>query len=491
MLTGITDAMVAGAPRLEAALPAFLEFAAGSVLVAHNAPFDVGFLKAACARHGHAWPAFQVVDTVRLARHVVTRDEAPNCKLGTLARVFRSPTTPNHRALDDARATVDVLHGLLERLGGLGVQSLEELTRFSARVRAEQRRKRYLAEGLPTLPGVYRFEGARGEVLYVGTSGNIRNRVRSYFTAAESRARMAEMVGLAERVVPIVCATRLEAQVRELRLIAEHKPRYNRRSRFPERAVWLKLTEEAFPRLSLVRQVRADDAAYLGPFSSSRAARSGHGRRTRGVPVAAVPPVLVPPQAQPGLRAGRDGPVQRPVRRPGERDGVRGARARRASGDADRRLRAGRTATRPHRTARAVRALRGRGPRPGPAGLLRPHRGPPAAAARPQRVPPTRRRAPPASDGVWDIAVVRHGRLAALGDGARPPMPCSVRSTPRSPPPPPSSRARARCRRHWPRRPRRVLRWLEQPGTRLVSLEGEWSCPTNGAGRWVDWLAAS
>ena len=63
------------------------------------------------------------------------------------------------------------------------------------------------------------------------------------------------MVGLAESVRPIVCATALEAEVRELRLIAEHKPRYNRRSRFPERALWLKLTVEAFPRLSLVREV--------------------------------------------------------------------------------------------------------------------------------------------------------------------------------------------------------------------------------------------
>ena len=74
--------------------------------------------------------------------------------------------------------------------------------------------------------------------------------MRSYFTASEQRTRMAEMVRLAESVTPIVCATTLEAEVRELRLIAEHKPRYNRRSKSPERAVWVKLTVEAFPRLS-------------------------------------------------------------------------------------------------------------------------------------------------------------------------------------------------------------------------------------------------
>ena len=64
-LTGITDAMLVGAPRLPAVVPAFLEFARGSVLVAHNAPYDVGFLTAACVRTGTPWPGFAVVDTAR------------------------------------------------------------------------------------------------------------------------------------------------------------------------------------------------------------------------------------------------------------------------------------------------------------------------------------------------------------------------------------------------------------------------------------------
>ena len=98
--------------------------------------------------------------------------------------------------------------------------------------------------------------------------------VRTYFTASEQRTRMAEMVGIATIVTPVVCQTTLEAQVRELRLIAEHKPRYNRRSLNPERAPWVKLTVEAFPRLSIVREVKADGARYLGPFSSRLGAES-------------------------------------------------------------------------------------------------------------------------------------------------------------------------------------------------------------------------
>ncbi|MBA2445503.1 MAG: DEDD exonuclease domain-containing protein, partial [Nocardioidaceae bacterium] len=198
VLTGITDAMVATAPRIESCLPAFFDFARGSVLVAHNAPFDVGFLRHYSESIGVGWPKFEVLDTAKLARRVVTRDESPNCKLSSLARLFKASTTPNHRALADARATVDVLHGLIERLGNVGVNTLEELQTFSSRVTAAQRRKSYLAEGLPRLPGVYVFKSAQHQVLYVGTSKDLRSRVRTYFTTSETRTRIGEMVGIAE-----------------------------------------------------------------------------------------------------------------------------------------------------------------------------------------------------------------------------------------------------------------------------------------------------
>lgn len=274
VLTGITDSMVRDAPRVEAALTAFLEFAAGSVLVAHNAGFDVSFLKAAARRANLSWPNHPVLDTVHLARQLVTRDEAPNHRLSSLAVLFGATTTPDHRALHDARATVDVLHGLIERVGNLGVHSLEELKDYSARVPAATRRKRHLADSLPDSPGVYVFKDGQGRALYVGTSVNIRTRVRSYFTASEGRRRMAEMVRIAETVTPIVCPTALEAEVRELRLIAAHKPRYNRRSRNPEKALWLKLTIEPFPRLSIVKAVIGDGARYAGPFASRSAAEA-------------------------------------------------------------------------------------------------------------------------------------------------------------------------------------------------------------------------
>lgn len=135
-LTGINDEMLEEAPNIAELLPSFFEFlgsAHESVLVAHNAPFDISFLKAATLVSQMQWPNFTIVDTVSLARSVLDRDEVPNCKLSTLAPFFGATTTPNHRALDDARATVDVLHGLFERLGPFGITTIEELRTFKRR----------------------------------------------------------------------------------------------------------------------------------------------------------------------------------------------------------------------------------------------------------------------------------------------------------------------------------------------------------------------
>lgn len=132
-LTGITDDMLANAPKIKSVLPDFFEFLGShkeTVLVAHNAPFDLGFLKAAATKHQYPWPPYPVIDTVRIARSVLERDEVPNCKLSTLATFFGATTSPTHRALDDARATVDVLHGIFERLGTFEVTTLHELINF-------------------------------------------------------------------------------------------------------------------------------------------------------------------------------------------------------------------------------------------------------------------------------------------------------------------------------------------------------------------------
>ena len=145
-LTGISDEMLISAPFIDEILPTLFDFlgsADETVVVAHNSPFDLSFLKAAAKAHEMDWPDYVTVDTARLARAVLDRDEVINCKLSTLADFFGATTSPNHRALDDAMATVDVLHGLIERLAGFDVHSFEQMRNFPSR---KKRVKRPISE---------------------------------------------------------------------------------------------------------------------------------------------------------------------------------------------------------------------------------------------------------------------------------------------------------------------------------------------------------
>ncbi|WP_427385282.1 DEDD exonuclease domain-containing protein [Janibacter sp. G56] len=478
-LTGITNAMVATAPRIDTALPSFLEFARGAVLVAHNAGFDISFLKAAATATDTTWPDAHVLDTVRLARQLVTRDEAPNHKLSSLARVFGATTVPNHRALEDARATVDVLHGLIGRVGALGVHTLEELSSYSGRVPAAQRRKRYLADGLPSGPGVYMFKDEGGQVLYVGTSIDIRTRVRSYFTASEKRSRMSEMVRLAASVTPILCATGLEAEVRELRLIAEHKPRYNRRSRNPERATWVKVTDEPFPRLSIVRTVRDDAGTYLGPFATRSAAEAAVDAVHEVVPLRQCVRRL--PRSGKGsacmlAEVGKCGAPCTGGQSVEDYAPIVADAVTAFTGDAS--LVLGRLRARLGDLSAQERFEDAGSLRDRMMALVR-------GAARVQRIAPLAATAEIVAArrsglGGWELVCVRHGRLAGSSHAPRgaDPMPyvealrasAEVVARPAGPAPAATHEETEK-----------VLRWLESPGTRIVEIEGTWTCPVGGA----------
>ncbi len=305
VLTGITNAMVAGAPPVGEALSAFLAWARldgeSTVLVAHNARFDVGHLRGAARALGLGWSEPTVLDTLGLARRAWSRADVPDHKLGTLAALVGSPIRPAHRALGDARATVDVLHAALEVLAPLGVTHLEDLATAADPVPARRRAKSRLADGLPSSPGVYQFLSAAGQVLYVGSAVDLRRRVRSYFTAAEKRSRIANMLDTTVQVRAIPTPTEIEARVRELRLIAELDPPVNRRSRSPRSRPWLRPVGGPRPRLAattVLTLAQADGA--VGPFPS----RAALAQARRAVESA----LEMHPWDDPGVRtAGPDG----------------------------------------------------------------------------------------------------------------------------------------------------------------------------------------
>jgi DNA polymerase-3 subunit epsilon len=503
-LTGITTAMVCDAPTIDAVLPMFFEFAGldhGTVLVAHNAGFDVGFLRAAAQRCEIPWPRPRVLCTVRLARRVLSREEAPSVRLAALARLFAAAAQPTHRALDDARATVDVLHALIERVGNQGVHTYADLRSYLPDVTPAQRRKRVLAEGLPHRPGVYLFRGPAGEVLYVGTAVDLRRRVGQYFTGADPRGRMKEMVTLAGAVDHVECAHALEAGVRELRLLAAHAPPYNRRSRFPQRWWWLALTDEAFPRLAAVRAPRhdravgpfrsrtdaTDTAALLARFTGLRTCTARLGRSALHGPACpegvGVPPACGGVSPCPAARGVTATQYAAAVARVAALiDGLDNAAlagaVRHVASLAEQRHFESAARLR-DRTATAIETL-WRGQR------LR------ALAALPELIAA----APDGPDGRggYHLAVIRYGQLAAAGTAKRgvPPMPVIDAI---------HAGAQAILRTAAPlggalvEETALIARWLAGPGVRVVRVTSEtdegWASPLRSAGAWSGWAASA
>jgi len=270
-LTGIDDLVVAGAPPIEWVLPSFAEFARGCVFVAHNARFDFTFLNVALERLDCDALPPPPVCTARLARRVVWPD-VPNVRLHTLAQYFRTAVRPSHRALPDAEACSEVLHGLLELGGRLGIVTLGDL---HGAVRARGRPnfgKIRLAEHLPNGPGVYLFRGRDGRVLYVGKSVDLRSRVKSYFYG-DGRKKVEDLLAETASVDGVACGSELESLILEARLIREHEPKYNRRGKTWRKYAYLRIDDaEAYPRIKVVRETKGT-GAFLGPFPSSHLAR--------------------------------------------------------------------------------------------------------------------------------------------------------------------------------------------------------------------------
>jgi DNA polymerase-3 subunit epsilon len=337
---------------------------------------------------------------------------------------------------------------------------------------------------------VYLFRDAQGSPLYVGTSKDLRSRVRQYFVASETRSRMGEMVGLAESVDAVVCAHSLEAQVRELRMITALKPKYNRRSKNSDRTIWLKLTVEPFPRLSVVREIRSDGARYLGPLRSTRQAE-----QLRDAIHDAVPLRQCTDRLSPGRRI-RSACALAGIGRcsaPCE-DAIDPARYADLVGrvvdgwQADVEHLVGPLRRRLSDLSCSQRYEEAATLRDRIATLIR-------SCARTQAVTSLRDigelvAARPDGAGGWELAVIRHGRLAGadLAPVGVAPMPlvASLRASAEVVPTEPGPGLVAAVEET-----ELLLSWLDQPGVRLVHTTHAWALPAAGAARHRRWLAAA
>ena len=136
-LTGITDEMLKGAPKIEEILPEFLKFVNGRVLVAHNSDFDTGFIRAACARQGLPY-TYTAADTLILSQNMLP--QLNKFKLDIVSNALSLPDFNHHRAADDAVTCGLIMHRLMARMEEeLDIHTLQEINGRMTTLRAKGR----------------------------------------------------------------------------------------------------------------------------------------------------------------------------------------------------------------------------------------------------------------------------------------------------------------------------------------------------------------
>ena len=293
-LTGITQAMVDGAPSLEDVLPPLSELLQGRVLVAHNAPFDRRVLRQAFGRIGLEWPDPPVICTAAMARSMLPLQRRRG--LGVLADALGIEVHTVHRALADAETCARVLCALFPRLCANAATVGDALAMLTPRRRPRKRpmrpwqpagpgagragaraaqvprrRRSPTSRELPRDPGVYLFRDDAGRVLYVGKSVSIRSRARAHFAPSSPPAAWTRHATVVDYRTT---GSELGALILENRLIKELKPPGNKRlTRRDDRLVYIRCRLDIpFPILEVAPDPAAGHAVTVGPVRGRRLA---------------------------------------------------------------------------------------------------------------------------------------------------------------------------------------------------------------------------
>lgn len=291
-LTGITDDMVRDAPRPAEVLPLVVEFVGDAVLVGHNVRFDAHFIDRELCRHGHPPLTNVCIDTLALARRTIA--EVPNYKLGTLSHELGMDVERHHRALADATATAQLLVHCVKRLEDCAVFTLGSLREY-LQVRPPARRRASITRrlpdasqlpvwtsvlleelsGVPTRPGVYTLRDAAGDVVYIGKSRNLRQRLRAYATLGKpAGAKMSALRSVVASFSFTVTGSELEALLLEADLVRTHNPPFNDRLRNFREYAFIKIEPGTNGRLVTTSALSGDGARYYGPYRSMPAAQT-------------------------------------------------------------------------------------------------------------------------------------------------------------------------------------------------------------------------
>lgn len=228
-ITGITNELVASAPKFYEIARKIVELTEGCTLVAHNAKFDYGFIRNEFKSLGFEYKR-PVLCTVELSRNLLPGLKSYN--LAQLCKALGIEASQFHRALADAKATTE-LFVYLQGLATLRSKDLSEAAQLS-RMNPDANLKKDQIDKLPKETGVYYFYDASHQLIYVGKSIDIRSRVLSHF-ANNTNGKAVEMKANISHIRYAVTGSELVALLKESDEIKRFKPIFNRmqrRSRF-------------------------------------------------------------------------------------------------------------------------------------------------------------------------------------------------------------------------------------------------------------------
>jgi DNA polymerase III subunit epsilon len=225
-LTGISNEMVAEAPRFCDLASRVYKMLEGRIFVAHNARFDYAFLKQSFLREGIDFSA-KTLCTVKLSRRLYPGH--PKHNLDTLIERHGLKVTGRHRALADAQ----LIHQFWEKIQAtIPQESIQSAVKaLLGRPSTPTHIDLTMIDGLPESPGVYLFYGENDLPLYVGKSVNIRQRVMSHFTADVTSAREMSLSQQVRRIEHIRTGGEIGALLKEAALVKKLQPTHNRQLR--------------------------------------------------------------------------------------------------------------------------------------------------------------------------------------------------------------------------------------------------------------------
>ena len=225
-LTGITDAMVRGAPTFARISREVLERLEGHLFVAHNARFDYGFLRNAFDRVGLPLRP-PVLCTVRLSRELFP--EHARHGLDALIERHGLVVGERHRALADAQLIWQFWQLIHRQFDPERIDTA--IARLTGHAALPPHIDPSILDELPGTPGVYLFYGENDLPLYVGKSKDIRTRVLSHFSADHSNAKEMSLSQQLRRIEWIETPGEVGALLLEAKLVKERQPIHNRRLR--------------------------------------------------------------------------------------------------------------------------------------------------------------------------------------------------------------------------------------------------------------------